>query len=180
MTVQLAEKAALFAARRRELGIVAPAPPPPPAAPPRAPLARVRPSLRPDLDPARQLELIAAYRRGSQGAARVLLDAYEPMIRGYASAFGRRGGDADEAAQCGRIALMKAANRHETTRGAFAAYAWHYIYFAMLRSAKATSLDGAESIDVPLFDNDCPMVERTPSPWADPETILLAKEEHLS
>ena len=103
------------------------------------------------------------------------------MIRDYAETFGRRGADADEAAQCGRIALMKAADRHDGTRGAFLAYAWHYVYFAMLKSAKLTALDGANSIDVPMFeDDDCAMVDCLRSPWGNPESILIAFEEYRS
>jgi hypothetical protein len=100
------------------------------------------------------------------------------MIAGYAALFARVGGDADEAAQCGRIALMKAADRHDATRGAFTAYAWHYVYFAMLRSSRATATDGENSVDVPMFDDDVPMVERLPSMWGNPESILIAKEEY--
>lgn len=178
MNLSLAEKAELFAVLRREAGLAAKAPiiaiPRRDVAP--APKA-TRALVRPHLDPARQIDLVRAHRRGSRAASNDLLRAYEPMLKAYGAAFRRQGADADEAEQAGRIALLKAADRHEEAKGSFAAYAWHYIYFAMLKSAKETAALGAESIDVPLFDDDSPRVERLSSPWGNPESILIALEE---
>lgn len=171
--VHLSALAAMWAAKRRGLGIVAAsARPQEPQRRTARPVATSR--IHPALTPARELELIEAYRHGSRTAGDAVLRAYEPLITHYACRFARRGAEKSEAAQVGRIGLLRAMDKHDRAKGAFIKYAWHFIYFAMVKAARRSDID---SLDEPIFDDGDPLVERLPALCGNPEEILILAEE---
>lgn len=158
--------AAFWALQRRDAGVAAPSPPPPPPAP-----SRKRMSLT------EEQTLVRRFQDGDRSAANALLRAHETLIR-------RVGKADDDRMQAARLALLRAAARHDYKGGVrLATYAGRYAWWKSAteyeRHHRRRRRCTHASLDDPIGqDDERPIGSRIAWPGATPEQLLIALESY--
>ena len=121
---------------------------------------------------------------GDRGAEEALVSRYNRLVRQLARPYYLAGGDSDDLIQEGMIGLIYGVREYDRDRSAsFRTYAEICIrsrLYTAVRSAlrdKHTPLNQSVPLDMPFFDSRCAPVGASSLSHADPEELLISREE---